>query len=130
MEIVRRVALPCLVVIVLVTVVAAVLEGRDGLFGAALGGILALAFLASSPGLLDPLAKKNPTAALPIALGFFTVKAVAAIVVLAVLLDEGGVGQYLHRASVAVAMVLTALTWIVLHLMTVRRSRTPIYDLE
>jgi len=130
MEIVRRVALPCLVVIVVVTVVAAILEGRDGLFGAALGGVLALVFLASSPGLLDPLAKKNPTAALPIALGFFTVKAVAAIVVLAVLLDEDGIGQHLHRASVAVAMVLTALTWIVLHLVTVRRSRTPIYDLE
>ncbi len=130
MQIVRRVVLPCLAVIAVVAVVAGVVGGREALLGALVGGVLVIAFLGSSPGLLDPLAKKNPMASLPIALGFFTVKAVAAIVVLAVLLDEDGIGQHLEHQAVAVAMVVTAVAWIGLHLMALRRSRTPIYDLE
>lgn len=130
MLIVRRVVLPCLVVVAVIAVVAAFVGGREAFLGALVGGVLVLAFLGSSPGLLDPLAKKNPMASLPIALGFFAVKAVVAIVVLAVLLDEDGIGRHLERQAVATAMVLTAGAWITLHLMTLRRSRTPIYDLE
>lgn len=130
MLIVRRVVLPCLLVVAVVTVVAGFVGGREAVYGALVGGVLVVAFLGSSPGLLDPLAKKNPVLSLPIALGFFTVKAVAAIVVLAVLLDEDGVGQNLERQAVAAAMVVTAVAWIGLHLLTLRRSRTPIYDLE
>lgn len=130
MQIVRRVVVPCLALIAVTAVVAGIVGGREAVYGSLAGGILVVAFLGSSPGLLDPLAKKSPMASLPIALGFFTVKAVAAIVVLAVLLDEDGIGQHLTREAVAIAMVVTAVAWIGLHLTTVRRSRTPIYDLE
>lgn len=130
MQIVRRVVLPCLVVVAVTAVVAGLVGGRDAVYGAVVGGVLVVAFLGSSPGLLDPLAKKNPMASLPIALGFFMVKAVAAIVVLSLLLDEDGIGRHLERQAVATAMVVTAVAWIGLHVMTVRRSRTPIYDLE
>ncbi|WP_229051352.1 hypothetical protein [Aeromicrobium sp. Leaf350] len=130
MLIVRRVVLPCLLVVAVVTVVAGFIGGREGVLGALLGGVLVIVFLGSSPGLLDPLAKKNPMASLPIALGFFTIKAVAAIVVLSVLLDPDGIGANLDRQAVAAAMIVTAVAWIALHVTTVRRSRTPIYDLE
>ena len=130
MQIVRRVVLPSLAVAAVVTVVAGFVGGREALVGAAVGGVLVVAFLGASPGLLDPLTKANPMASLPIALGFFTLKAVVAIVVLAVLLDEDGLGQHLDREAVAAAMIITTLVWIGLHAVTLRRSRTPIYDLE
>lgn len=130
MQILRRVVLPCLLLIAVTAVVAGLAGGREAVYGALVGGVLVVAFLGSSPGLLDPLAKKSPALSLPIALGFFTLKAVAAIVVLAVLLDEDGIGQHLERQAVAAAMVVTAVAWIGLHLLTLRRSRTPIYDLE
>lgn len=130
MQIVRRVVLPSLVVVAVVTVVAGLLGGRDGVLGALVGGVLVVAFLGASPGLLDPLTKANPMASLPLALGFFAVKAVIAIVVLTVLLDEDGIGQHLDRQAVAAAMIITTLVWIGLHAVTLRRSRTPIYDLE
>ncbi|MFT4299555.1 MAG: hypothetical protein QM597_07975 [Aeromicrobium sp.] len=129
MRIVRRVFVPTLVVVVAVIVGSGIAGGREAFGGAAVGGGLTLAFLGASPGLLDPVAKASPVASLPVALGFFTVKAVAAVAVLMLLLGDDGRGPQLSSRAVAAAMIITALTWVTLHFRALRRVRTPIYDL-
>ncbi|MFT4189621.1 MAG: hypothetical protein QM621_13725 [Aeromicrobium sp.] len=130
MRIMRRVFWPSLAVAVVVCVLAAVLGGREGFWGALVGGVLVLAFLGSSPGLLEPVAKAHPSASLPVALVFFTVKAVIAIVLLLLLLDPDGLGAHVEARGLAAAMVVVALAWVALYTLAFRRSRTLLYDLD
>lgn len=125
----RTVVLPLAVLVLIVAVVGWIAIGPDGGLGALAGGLLTLIFLGSSPGLLDPVARRHPTASFPVALAFYALKAVAALVLLAVLLDPAGLGRWFDERAVAAAMVLTALTWTALHFRAVGRSRTPTYDL-
>lgn len=129
MRLTRRVFLPVVGIVLICVAVAAVLRGGHGAAGAGAGGVLTLLFLASSPGLLNPVARRSPAASLPVALAFFGVKAGAAVLLLAAILDPSGVGRHLHTGSLAAAMVVTALGWIALHLWALTQARTPTYDL-
>ncbi|MEH3033440.1 MAG: hypothetical protein PGN07_05210 [Aeromicrobium erythreum] len=130
MRLLRTVVLPAAVVVLVAVVVALVVRGGEGALGAAVGGAVTLAFLGSSPGLLDPVARRSPAASLPVALAFFGLKAVAGVVLLALLLDPSGAGRHLDAPSLAATMVATALAWVALHVRALKRDRTPTYDLR
>ncbi len=130
MRLVRAVVVPILLVVLVLVAVAAAWRGGEGALGAGLGGLLTVAFLGSSPTVLTPVARRSPVASLPVALAFFVVKAVVAVVLLGVLLAPDGVGRHLDVGSLAAAMVVVALAWVVLHLRALRNDRTPTYDLR
>ncbi len=129
MRIVRRVVVPSLLVVLVVAVIAGVVGGRDALVGAGLGGVLVVAFLGASPGMLEPVVRASPGAALPVAVLFYMVKACVAVVALVVLLDSRGLGSHLSTPAFATAMITVTLAWVFLHALALHRSRTPIYDL-
>lgn len=119
-----------LVVVAVATILAAVVRGADGAAGALTGGLLSLVFLASTPVVLAPMLKGSATAfSMPIALGFFMIKSIAALAVLAILFDVGGLGDVVDRLSLGLAAMATAFVWTWLTVLAFRRDRTPTYDL-
>lgn len=130
MRLLRTVVGPVLLVVLVLVVAAAAWRGGQGALSAGVGGLLTVAFLGSSPTLLDPVARRSPAASLPVALAFFGLKAVVAVVLLAVLLDPQGLGRGVDEVPLAGAMVVAALAWVVLHLRALRHARTPTYDLD
>lgn len=117
-------------VVAVATIVATVVRGGDGAAGALTGGLLSLVFLASTPVVLAPVLKGSAAAfSMPIALGFFMLKSVAALAVLAILFDVGGIGDVVDRPSLGLAALATALVWTWLTVLAFRRDRTPTYDL-
>lgn len=119
-----------LAVVALVTAAAATLSGADGAAGAAFGGVAGLVFVLSGPWLLEPVVRRSPAAALPAAVGLYTVKAVAAIVLLAAVVEVDSVGRRLDPAGIASALVAVAVVWTGLQIWGWQRGRVPTYDLD
>jgi len=126
----RSVVVPLIVLVLLIAAASFAIAGPPGGLGALIGGALTLVFLGSSPGLLEPVARRSPTASLPVALGFYALKAVAALGLLAVLLDPAGLGRAIDERAVAAGTGTTALAWTALHFRAFSRSRTPTFDLR
>ena len=118
------------VVTVIGAVVAAVLAGMDGALGALAGGVVVVAFLGSTPLLLKPVVRASTTFSPVAALGFFTVKAVAVVVLLVLLFDVGGVSDHVDRTSLGVTAMAVSLAWTAAQTLAFRRNRTPTYDLD
>ena len=125
----RRVLLP----VVAVTAVAAagfgVARGLDGVLGALLGGAVVVVFLGSTPVVLTPLVRRSAAMSLPVALTFLGVKSVAALVVLALLLDVGGLADRIDFMAFGIAAIAASLSWTILQLVAFRNERVPTYDL-
>lgn len=127
--ILRSVVFPLLVLSAVAAAVGAVVVGRDGALAGALGGVLVVLFLATSPWLLDPVARRAPELSLPYALALFAAKAVAAIVVVSVLVAPDGPGRFVHAPTLGGTVVVTSLVCTALQFRAFRRSRVPTYDL-
>ena len=125
----RRVLLP----VVAVTAVAAagfgVARGLDGVLGALLGGVVVVVFLGSTPVVLTPLVRRSAAMSLPVALTFLGVKSVAALVVLALLFDVGGLADRIDFLAFGIAAIAASLSWTILQLVAFRNERVPTYDL-
>jgi ATP synthase protein I len=126
----RPVALPVAAVTAVVTVVFGVLDGLDGVLGALIGGLAVMAFLGSTPLVLTPLVRKSAAMSLPVALAFLAVKSVAALVVLVLLFDVGGVADRVDSRAFGVAAIAASLAWTVLQVVAYRNQRVPTYDLH
>lgn len=127
----RRASVAVLVAVVaLVTVVLAVIRGAESAAGAGFGGVAGLVFVLSGPWLLEPVVRRSPAAALPAAVGLYTVKAVAAIVLLAAVVEVDSVGRRLDPAGIAAALVAVAVVWTGLQIWGWQRGRVPTYDLD
>jgi len=129
MSALRPVLLPVLVVTAVIAAVAGVVAGGDGVLGAVIGGLVVVLFLGSTPVVLSPLVKASATLSLPVALGFFTTKAVAMLVVLVLLFDVGGVATHVDSRWFGVAAIAASLAWTLLQILAFRRERVPTYDL-
>ncbi|MET0821887.1 MAG: hypothetical protein ABWY58_13050 [Aeromicrobium sp.] len=125
----RRVLLP----VVAVTAVAAagfgVARGLDGVLGALLGGAVVVVFLGSTPVVLTPLVRRSAAMSLPVALTFLGVKSVAALVVLALLFDVGGLADRIDFMAFGITAIAASLSWTILQLVAFRNERVPTYDL-
>lgn len=110
-------------------IIASVVVGLDGAIGAVVGGVVVAAFLGSTPLLLTPVVRASTVLAPVAALGFFTIKAVVVVALLALLFDVGGAADHVDRASLGLTAMAVSLTWTVAHTVAFRRDRTPTYDL-
>ena len=118
------------VVTIIGAAVATVVTGVDGLLGGLAGGAVVVAFLGSTPLLLKPVVRASTTFSPVAALGFFTVKAVAVVALLALLFDVGGLSDQVDRASFGLTAMAVSLTWTTALMVAFRRDRTPTYDLD
>jgi len=118
------------VVTVVAAVVATVLTGGDGTLGALAGGLVVVAFLGSTPLLLTPVVRASTTFSPVAALGFFTLKAAAVVVLLVLLFDVGGAADHVDRTSLGLTAMAVSLTWTAAQTVAFRRDRTPTYDLD
>ena len=125
----RHVLLP----VVAVTAVAAAgfgaAKGLDGVLGALLGGVVVIVFLGSTPVVLTPLVRRSAAMSLPVALTFLGVKSVAALVVLALLFDVGGLADRIDFMAFGITAIAASLSWTMLQLVAFRNERVPTYDL-
>jgi ATP synthase protein I len=124
-----RIALPVLAVTALVAVAFAVTDGLAGVLGAALGGVVVILFLGSTPVVLTPLVKASAALSLPVALTFLATKSVAVLVVLVLLFDVGGAADHVDSTAFGVAAIAASLTWTLLQVVAYRNDRVPTYDL-
>ena len=129
MKALRPVLLPVLGLTALCAVVAGLVDGWEAVLGAVLGGLVVILFLGSTPVVLSPLVKASATLSLPVALGFFTTKAIAMLVVLLLLFDVGGVAEHVDSRWFGIAAIAASLGWTVLQIRAFKRERVPTYDL-
>ncbi|GAA2092412.1 hypothetical protein IDH50_18135 [Aeromicrobium tamlense] len=118
-----------LAVIVVCTVVAAAVVGVEGLLGAIIGGVIVLAFFATTPAVLGPVAKATPGLSMMFALIFFFTKVVALLALFVVLQRSSGDSGPIDPESVSVTVIATTLAWLTARLVDATRDRTPMYDL-
>ena len=131
----RRAGALCTVLLPVVAVTAAaatafgVAAGLDGVYGALLGGVVVILFLGSTPVVLTPLVRRSAAMSLPVALTFLGVKSVAALVVLALLFDVGGLADRIDFMAFGITAIAASLAWTILQLVAFRNERVPTYDL-
>lgn len=127
----RRKVLPYVVAAVLAVcaVVATVVVGAPGLWGALAGGAVVVGFFASTPAILGPVVKADPRLSLMFAVVFFVTKVIALIALFVVLKRAAGTGGVFDPESVAVTVIVTTLAWLAARIVDSTRERTPTYDL-
>ncbi|MEJ7635162.1 hypothetical protein [Aeromicrobium sp.] len=129
MSALRPVLLPVLAITAVIAAAAGIATGGDGVIGAVIGGLVVILFLGSTPVVLSPLVKASAALSLPVALAFFTTKAVAMLIVLVLLFDVGGVATHVDSAWFGIAAIAASLSWTLLQIRAFRRERVPTYDL-
>jgi ATP synthase protein I len=125
----RRVLLPVLAVTAVAAAGFGLARGLEGVLGAGLGGAVVVVFLGSTPVILTPLVRRSAAMSLPVALTFLGVKSVAALVVLALLLDVGGLADRIDFMAFGITAIAASLAWTFLQLVAFRNERVPTYDL-
>lgn len=124
------VAVPMVLAVLLCSTVAGATHGWPGVLGALLAGIVVVAFLGSTPLVMNPVARSSPALSLPAAVLFFLVKAFAAMAVLLLLFDVGGVAEHVDRRAFGLSAVVCSLVWTALQVRAFRRRRVLTYDLD
>ena len=116
------------VVVLVLAVVAALVDGRPGVVGAGVGGVLTLTVFALGVGTVGFVARLLPSASLLVALMTYALQLlVLALVVTAI--DRAGVdAETLSRGWFAAAVIVVALAWMVGQLVAATRQRIPLYD--
>ena len=108
----------------------ALVGGADAALGAALGGLVAIVFFASTTVVLGPMTRLAPRLSMLVALMFFATKMVGLLALLVVLLDPDVLGAHVDRAWLGGAVLAVALTVTVGRVVAHRRDRQPLYDLR
>lgn len=127
---IRLPLLCCLPVAVLAVAVATIMKGAAGMSGALTGAVVVIAFFASTPLLLGPLVSANTVLSPVAALGFFTIKAFAVLVLMSVLFDVAGVASYIDRGALGLTAMVLAFVWTAAMVVAFKKDRTPIYNLD
>ena len=125
----RTIVVAVAAVTVVVAVVFAFTDGVAGVLGALLGGVVVMLFLGSTPLLLTPMVKASAALSLPVALGFLATKSVAALVVLVLMFDVGGVTDHVDPMAFGIAAIAASIAWSSLQIVAYRNQRVPTYDL-
>ena len=116
------------VAVVVLLVVAGIVDGRPGVVGAAVGGVLTLAVFALGLAAVGFVARLLPGASMLVALMTYTLQLlVLAVVVTAI--DRADTGaESLSRGWFAAAVIVVTLTWLAGQLVAATRERIPVYD--
>lgn len=129
MKTLRAILLPVIALTAIAAIIAGVVTGSAGVWGALLGGLVVCLFMGSTPVILTPAVKASPVLSLPVAVAFFTTKTASVVMVLALLFDVGGLADHVDRKAFGLAALAASLAWTVLQVLAFRRERVPVYDL-
>jgi ATP synthase protein I len=125
-RIVRGAVLATALAAVVVVVVAGVLAGRTGVYGALLGSSLAIAFFAVTIVVVSVAGRIASELMLPAALATYLVKVIAIAVMLILLRDTTA----FSRTAFALATVIGACVFLVAELRIALRARAPYVEAE
>jgi ATP synthase protein I len=125
-RIVRGAVVATALVAVVVVVVAGVLAGRTGVYGALLGSGLAIAFFAVTIVVVSVAGRITNELMLPAALATYLVKVIAIAAMLILLRDTTA----FNRMAFALATVIGACVFLVAELRIALRTRTPYVEVE
>ncbi len=120
-RIVRGAVLATVPVCVVVAVVAALLAGHKGLYGALFGSALAIAFFAVTIVAVSVAARIDPLLMLPVALGTYLVKLIGIVAMLLLLRDSTA----FDHTAFALATVIGACTFMTAEARMILRARVP-----
>jgi ATP synthase protein I len=126
----RRVLLPVVGVTALAALAFGVADGQGGVIGALLGGAVVIVFLGSTPVILTPLVRRSAAMSLPVALTFLGIKSLAALILLALLFDVGGLADRIDFMAFGMTVIAATLAWTILQVVAYRNERVPTYDLS
>ena len=124
------VVLPTLAVAVAAVLVAGVTAGPAGALGAAVGGMLVLGFFSLTHQVLGRTRDLPPELALVVALGLYTAKVVALALCFVALSASGLLGEQLHRAGLALTVIVCTVVWTIAEVRAAMGARIPTYVLN
>jgi ATP synthase protein I len=104
--------------------------GGAGVAGSLAGSAIVAMFFATSFLVLDRTRHLDPTVTLLVALGLYVGKLIALLLALVLLEAAGALDGPLHRASMAITIVVATLVWSVVQIVAATRHRQPTYDLD
>ena len=120
---------PTLVAGVVAVLLAGVTQGPTGLFGAVAGAGLVVVFFTATHLVLDRTGHLPPELTLLVALGLYTGKVVALALTFVLLSGSGLLGDPLHRAALALTVIVCTLAWTSAEVRAAMTARIPTYDL-
>lgn len=112
---------PGVATVVIGAIVATVLVGWPGLFGALIGGVIAFGSSLATLWMMRKSSGMEPMAVMAVALGGYIFKL---LVLLGVMTALGGVDA-LHRESLAFTMLAVILVWAAAELIAFKRTKIP-----
>ena len=118
-RILRGAAIPTAVVAGLVTLVAALASGTDGLIGGLLGGVIVIAFFVAGWVALARFGRDYPTLLLPIALGTYLVQLVVVGLFIVLVKDLSA----LDTRALGWAVIACTITWMIFQLRAFSREK-------
>jgi len=119
-----------LLVVLALSLVAALVAGSAGGLGAAAGGGLALFFLLFGSVTVYVMTALAPQMSMLVALMTFTLQVLLVAAVFYALDASGAVGETLTAGWVATGVVTAAAAWVVAQLVASARARVPAYDID
>jgi ATP synthase protein I len=118
-RILRGAAIPTAVVAGVVTLVAALTSGADGLFGALVGGVVVVAFFVAGWVALARFGRENPMMLLPIALGTYLGQLLVVGLFIVLVKDVPA----LDMRALGWAVIACTLTWMIFQLRAFSREK-------
>lgn len=118
-RILRGAAIPTAVVAGVVTLVAALASGADGLFGALVGGVVVVAFFVAGWVALARFGRDNPMMLLPIALGTYLGQLLVVGLFIVLVRDVPA----LDMRALGWAVIACTLTWMIFQLRAFSREK-------
>jgi ATP synthase protein I len=117
------------VAVLVLVVVAALVDGRAAVVGAAVGGVLTLAVFALGVAAVNAVARAMPSASMLVALMTYVLQLLVLALAVAAI-QRAGVGpETLSRGWFAAAVIVVTLLWLAGQVVTAMRQRIPAYDL-
>lgn len=126
----RGALVPTLVVAAIAIVVATIIDGPRGLWGALLGAVVVITF--SGLGLLAfrLVRKEDPYVLLITAMGSYTIRVIIFAVVTGLVAQIDGLDKVLNRTAMGLTVVVCVAAWLTGELRAFVKARQPIYDLD
>lgn len=127
---VRAAVLPGLVAGTVVTIVALLIQGAAGFWGALAGTLLVTAFFSSGQLVLRAFKSIEPVLLMAIALMTYALQVVVLIALYAVFANSGVSDDEFSTKAFGIAVLVATAVWIVALIRAAKRERIPLYELE
>ncbi len=126
--ILRAAVLPSLVAAAICVVVATILAGRPGLYGAVAGSLLVVTFLGFGHLTLQMVSVVSPQLQLVIALLTYGLQVVALLALYAAFANNADWTGAISAASVGSTIMVCAVVWSAGRVLAASRERRPLFD--